>query len=125
MIDAYEGVNRMVLKRFMLASRLAYGMVGGVGYILSPLSWWNDGVVNIPIALAAAKVTNELTGIDLELLFTIYYWLTNFIGLIMLFAGVNGTIRARLKARDMALSLAAATSYTIFMIWLLKLLGWS
>jgi len=34
----------------MLKRKLKGGFLATVGFILSPFSWWNDLVVNIPIA---------------------------------------------------------------------------
>ena len=36
--------------------RGAYALAGIIGYVLSPASWWNDAVVNIPLALAIAEI---------------------------------------------------------------------
>ncbi len=32
--------------------KLRGSVIVGIGYMLSPLSWWNDLVFNLPIALA-------------------------------------------------------------------------
>ena len=34
--------------------KITGGIIGTVGYLLSPLSWWNDLYFNIPIAYATA-----------------------------------------------------------------------
>lgn len=35
--------------------KLAF-ILGIIGYILSPLSWWNDAIVNIPIAIVVGTI---------------------------------------------------------------------
>ena len=34
--------------------KLSGGVLGFIGFMLSPLSWWNDLFVNVPLAVAAA-----------------------------------------------------------------------
>jgi len=69
--------------------KLAGSVLGLIGFILSPLSWWNDLVVNIPLAI----IFGWLVSLIYKPLF-IYaaifgYWLTNIIGLILLRRGAK------------------------------------
>jgi hypothetical protein len=65
--------------------------IGIVGFLLSPLSWWNDVVVNFPLAFGFAWVTGRLINLFTVVhswlfvgLFTFGYFLTNLTGFLML-----------------------------------------
>ena len=60
-----------------------------VGFMLSPLSWWNDLILNLPLAYLFAT----LLGLFCENCFVpfmiIGYWLTNVIGFILMHHGIK------------------------------------
>ncbi len=112
----FDHVNRLVGRN---ATRIVYAGIAAIGYILSPLSWWNDLAVNIPLALLIANFTHKITGINKELLFVISYWLTNIIGIIMMLFGGEGVIRRKASLRSFILSIAISLIYTIIIIKLL------
>jgi len=63
-------------------------VLGFVGYMLSPLSWWNDLYVNLPLAYLAA---NFVSYFDPSLFFAalaIAYWITNILGFVLMHVGV-------------------------------------
>lgn len=61
---------------------LAWGSLFAIGFILSPLSWWNDAVVNLPIAYLAAYLAARLDQRLFLFAFVGVYWATNLIGLL-------------------------------------------
>ncbi len=82
-----------------------------VGYVLSPLSFWNDAFVNIPIAYAAAIIASLLAGPSVfPAAFFIAYLATNAAGLVMMHVSVRGV---KITPRSLAETLAAATLYTL------------
>jgi hypothetical protein len=96
-----------------------------VGYILSPLSWWNDAFVNLPLAYVFAWLISSLYRPFFGPGFVAGYWLTNIIGLVMMHKGICQMIRqeycgpANFKRRllhDLLISLG----YTGVIILLLK-----
>jgi hypothetical protein len=102
------------------------GMLALVGYILSPLSWWNDLFVNVPLAYAFAWVVSIFYRPYFGPSFVAGYWLTNIIGLVMMHKGICQMVRpqycerANLRKRlihDLLISLG----YTGLIILLLKL----
>ncbi|GAB6148822.1 hypothetical protein [Stetteria hydrogenophila] len=106
-----------------LAVRGASAVIAFIGYILSPLSWWNDAVVNIPISLAIAGALHALTGLDMRIGFAAAYWFTNVAGLVMVALGGSVAYEGRLTRRSIIVSLATGTAYTIAVVGLLDLLG--
>jgi hypothetical protein len=102
------------------------GMLALVGYILSPLSWWNDAFVNIPLAYVFAWVISIFYRPYFGPSFVAGYWLTNIIGLVMMHKGICQMVHAKycepagLRKRllhDLLISLG----YTGLIILLLKL----
>lgn len=65
-----------------------------VGFLLSPFSWWNDLIINVPLAYAFAYVTGKVISFIADvnvlffmLLFLVGYWLTNVAGMMLLRVG--------------------------------------
>lgn len=67
-------------------------LISIIGFILSPFSWWNDLLVNIPIAYFLSVLTLKILPGNLALYMVIYYWLSNILGLIMFHTGVETTL---------------------------------
>jgi hypothetical protein len=106
--------------------KISGGIVVTIGYILSPLSWWNDLFVNIPIAYAFGWLASLISKSAFLPVFIVSYWLTNIAGLIMLHKGIQRmaakedgktTYSAKGLMRDIVLSLI----YTGVIIILVKL----
>ncbi len=81
------------------------------GYILSPLSFWNDAFVNIPIAYLVAVAASAVAGPGVfPAAFFAGYLASNVAGLLMMHFAVRGF---RLDVRRLAEVFAAATLYTL------------
>ncbi len=95
-----------------------------VGYMLSPLSWWNDLFVNVPLALVFAWVVSWFHPAAFAASFVAGYWLTNVLGLILMHHGLRQLSTAEAPKfsrwslpRDIAISLV----YTCVIVALVKL----
>lgn len=75
-----------------LQRRVVGGIVGLIGYLLSPLSWWNDLWINIPLAYLAANGVALLYPAWFAPAFAGAYWLTNLLGLLLLHAGARTAV---------------------------------
>lgn len=75
-----------------LHKKTLWFVIGGIGYILSPLSWWNDLYVNIPISYFAASLAHRANPVLFLPVLTGAYWLTNIVGLVLLYMGGKGTM---------------------------------
>jgi hypothetical protein len=74
-----------------MLSLIKRGAVGVIGFILSPLSWWNDLFVNFPLAYGFAWIVGRVIHMFLAVhewlfvyLFVFGYFLSNLAGFLML-----------------------------------------
>lgn len=96
-------------------------VVAALGWLLSPLSWWNDLVVNVPLAYFFAMPFSLLDERFYVPAFALGYWLTNVLGFVLLHKGVLGMVSER-KA-TLRHDLLIATGYTILIV-VVASLGW-
>lgn len=106
-----------------LSHTLGHSLLAVIGFLLSPLSWWNDLLVNIPIAYLLALPFRWLHPSLYLPAFVLSYWFTNWLGFVLMQKGLRGlanpTHPAGLRRRDLLISLA----YTALII-LMVLLNW-
>jgi len=100
------------------------GVLAFVGYMLSPLSWWNDLFVNVPLALAFAWIVSVFYKPLFAASFVAGYWLTNALGFVLMHKGAEKALNSqdrpysrRALLRDVGISLL----YTALILVLLKL----
>ena len=92
--------------------RTTGGVLAFVGYMLSPLSWWNDAFVNVPLALAFAWIIGLFYRPAFEASWIVGYWLTNVLGFVLMHKGAEKIVRKedrkyswRSALRDIVVSL--------------------
>lgn len=95
--------------------------MAGFGWLLSPLSWWNDLVVNVPLAYLFAVPFSLLHERLYIPAFALGYWLTNVLGFVLLHKGVVGIVSER-KA-SLKQDLLVGTAYTVVVV-AVAALGW-
>jgi hypothetical protein len=102
------------------------GIVAFIGYILSPLSWWNDAVVNLPLAYAFGFLVG-LFQKELFLPATIFgYWLTNVAGFILMHHGISDALRhdqSPYTKKNLTKYLFISLAYTALILCLIRT-GW-
>jgi hypothetical protein len=64
-----------------------------IGWLLSPLTFWNDALVNIPISYLCASLTRRVIPGDFLILTLVYYWISNILGLWMMAASGHAIIK--------------------------------
>jgi len=106
--------------------KLYGGILGTIGFLLSPLSWWNDLFINFPIAYACACAINFIHKGSFLSAFIIFYWLTNVMGFALLQKGLekmeNGTKEKKKYSRkDFLRDVILSVGYSILIIILVKL----
>jgi hypothetical protein len=106
------------LKRKLTGSTLAL-----IGFLLSPLSWWNDLFVNVPLALAFAWMVSWLWPAAFGASFVLGYWLTNVLGLILMQKGAQQVVTDQPRPytrRQLLGDLGISLAYTLLLIVLVK-----
>lgn len=108
--------------------KISGGVLAVVGFMLSPLSWWNDAFVNLPLAIAFAWLVTLIVPLVwketvFDVAVVVGYWLTNVAGFVLMHKGAHQLLakadapapKGSLK-RDLLVSLA----YTALIVLLLK-----
>jgi hypothetical protein len=101
------------------------GILATIGFLLSPLSWWNDLFVNVPLAAAFAWGVAALHKPAFGPALVIGYWLTNVLGLVLMQKGAQAAITGGspkpYTTRDLLKDLAVSLLYTLVILALVKL----
>ena len=103
--------------------KMSGGVLAVVGYMLSPLSWWNDLFVNVPLALAFAWVVSVFYRPAFEVSLVVGYWLTNVAGLILMHKGAQQMLTDKKKKysmRDLLRDVGISLLYTGLIVALIK-----
>jgi hypothetical protein len=98
-------------------------VVALIGYMLSPLSWWNDLFVNVPLALLFAWAISAFYKPAFSGSLVLGYWLTNVLGFILLHKGAQealGKGAAGYTRRDLAKDVAISLAYTLVIVALVR-----
>ena len=103
--------------------KLSGGILALVGYLLSPLSWWNDLFVNIPLALAFAWAVSFFYHPAFEPCLILGYWLTNVLGFVLMHKGVQRVLskeEKRYARRELLRDVGISVVYTAIIVILLE-----
>ncbi len=100
------------------------GFLAVAGYMLSPLSWWNDAFVNVPLALAFAWLISAVYRPAFGVAVVVGYWLTNVLGFILMHKGAQQVLSdqdRKYSRRELVKDLLVSLAYTLLILVLLKL----
>lgn len=103
--------------------RLLDAIMATTGFILSPLSWWNDILVNVPLAYLFSWPFSAMHEQLFVPSFIIGYWLTNLLGLIMLHLGSAGLLQKQQDKFSFKTSFVVSLIYSA-LIFVIVMLGW-
>ncbi|MFA6079372.1 MAG: hypothetical protein WC779_06485 [Candidatus Omnitrophota bacterium] len=103
--------------------RLLHRVIFFIGWLLSPLTLWNDVLVNIPLSYLFANILIRFIRVDFLFLVLILYWLSNGLGLLMMWASGRAIIRDRAHLIKEALNLVLAILVYSIIIILLNQFG--
>lgn len=102
------------------------GILATVGYILSPLSWWNDLVINIPLAYVFAFPFGLISR-NLFLPMMIFgYWITNVVGFMLMHHGVKDLVsggKSKNTKKELMKDIVTSILYTLVVVIFVKM-GW-
>ncbi|OGF26380.1 hypothetical protein A2331_06465 [Candidatus Falkowbacteria bacterium RIFOXYB2_FULL_34_18] len=102
------------------------GILATVGYVLSPLSWYNDIFVNIPLVYIFAFPFGLISKTLLMPSMIFGYWLTNVLGFMLMHHGVNDIISKEQKKhtrKEIIKDVLISIIYTLIVIVLINV-GW-
>lgn len=105
-----------------MLKKLRGGFLIGLGYMLSPLSWWNDLFFNLPIAYLFAYCLSWAFPDSFLLLTLIGYWLSNVLGMVMMQFGATDMFwgdRDRNPKKEVLMGIGTSTLYTVAVMALL------
>ena len=98
--------------------------MGLIGFMLSPLSWWNDLVVNVPLAVLFGWLISLLYKPAFEAAVVAGYWLTNVAGLVLLHKGARTALAGEQKQpyskRHLLKDILVSLAYTGVILILVK-----
>jgi len=102
------------------------GILATIGYLLSPLSWWNDIIINIPLAYAFAYPFGLISRKLFVPVMILGYWITNIAGLILFHQGLKDLVtneKRKYTRKDLAKDVIISIIYTAVVVVLVRL-GW-
>ena len=106
-----------------LKHKVRGGVIGFIGYMLSPLSWWNDMFINIPLAVAFAWLVSLIYAPAFKLAVFVGYWLTNIVGLVLLQKGAHEAITNtvhKYSRKELLKDLCFSLLYTLLIFVLVR-----
>jgi hypothetical protein len=102
------------------------GILATIGYLLSPLSWWNDLFVNIPLAYIFAILFGLISKRLFLPMMVLGYWITNVVGFMMMHHGAIDLFSKETKKytrKELVKDIIVSLVYTlIVVVFILK--GW-
>ncbi|MCX7872556.1 MAG: hypothetical protein N2487_04655 [Verrucomicrobiae bacterium] len=109
-----------------LKKKLAGSVLGLIGFILSPLSWWNDLIVNVPLAIIFGWLVSLIYRPLFVYAAIFGYWMTNIIGLILLRRGARMVLKENeatkpFSKKELFKDVLISILYTFVIIILVKL----
>lgn len=97
-------------------------IIGIIGWLLSPLTWWNDIIINFPLAYLMAIPFRSISENSFTIAIVITYWLTNILGIILMRFGLSmGLKKKSISKKSLVIDLGISIVYSVAIIILLQL----
>jgi hypothetical protein len=97
-----------------------------LGWLLSPLCWWNDLLINLPLALGFARLVSLFNPAWLLPALVSGYWLSNMAGILLMQNGALALVpeeRRPQRSRELLWGVLSSSLYTLAIVGAAKL-GW-
>ncbi|HEY9744259.1 MAG TPA: hypothetical protein V6C90_27525 [Coleofasciculaceae cyanobacterium] len=108
----------------VMLKKLRGGFLLVIGYLLSPLCWWNDLFFNLPIAYFFGYVCSWLSPNFFLPCSIVGYWLSNIVGILLMQVGAVDVFQGQPKERnlkkELLTGLVSSTIYTIVILALIQ-----
>jgi hypothetical protein len=96
-----------------------------IGFLLSPLCWWNDLIFNLPIAYGLGYLCELVVKGGLMPGAIAGYWLSNVVGIVLMQAGAHQVWQSPAQKPNFKQALWSGTlSSTIFTVLICLLVHW-
>lgn len=109
----------------LMFKKLRGGFFLVLGYLLSPLCWWNDLLFNLPIAYFFGYICSLLSPQLLLPCSIIGYWLSNIAGVLLMQVGAVDVFQNQPQERNLKkelfTGLVSSTVYTLVILALFQL----
>ncbi len=106
----------MNLKQIVVKKNVVGSLVATIGYLLSPLSWWNDLFINIPLSYLLATFLSVFAPDSFSMFMILMYWLTNVLGIVLMHSGVQHIVSdqgVKFSVRNLVIQLIWASFYSL------------
>ncbi|MEI8176978.1 MAG: hypothetical protein WCG78_08940 [Candidatus Omnitrophota bacterium] len=100
--------------------KICYSILFFLGWLLSPLTWWNDAFINIPLAYIAASLVAKTAQRAFLPAFLISYWVTNILGMALMHLSADrmtGGPRPRQRPGVFVATMVLYSGLAAFLIW--------
>jgi integral membrane sensor domain MASE1 len=88
-----------------------------LGWLLSPLTSWNDVFVNIPLSYLTARLFVKVFRTDFVVTLLAAYWFTNALGIAMMLASGQSIIRDKNnRQRELLTILGTVAIYSLIVV---------
>ncbi len=107
-----------------LLKKLRGGLLFGLGYLLSPLCWWNDLIFNLPVAYGFGYLCHWISE-DWFIPGAIAgYWLSNIVGILLMQFGVVDVFQNKTEGhnfkKELLTGIISSTAYTLLILALVQ-----
>jgi hypothetical protein len=103
-----------------ILQKIKGGVLLTVGYLLSPLCWWNDLVINLPIAYGFGYVISLWNHEWFFPAAIAGYWLSNLVGIVLMQMGAKDMLQSTVKKRsfkqEVFSGVMTSTAYTVVIV---------
>lgn len=100
------------------------GIIGLIGFLLSPLSWWNDLFINVPLAIGFGWLTSLVFPQAFEYMVVLGYWMTNLLGFVLMHYSARTAVTNSSTndyKRELLFDILISLLYTFLILVLAKL----
>lgn len=107
----------------LILKKLRGGFLLLIGYLLSPLCWWNDLVFNLPVAYGFGYLWSLLSPDLLVPCSIVGYWLSNIAGILLMQVGAVDVLQGQAKRnlkKELLTGLITSTAYTVAILALMQ-----
>jgi fluoride ion exporter CrcB/FEX len=95
-----------------------------IGYLLSPLCWWNDLILNLPVAYAFGYICRWFSASWFVPGLIVGYWLSNLVGILLMQFGAIDVFQGESKPhnlkKDLVTGVVSSTIYTLVILALVQ-----